>query len=94
MDDNKIQSVQTEVNQVKTIMQDNIETIVVNCAELESLNDKTNQLSESGKTFKKNAKKLKNEERKKAYKKTCMVVGLGSLCVVAVLTPILAPLFL
>jgi len=73
-DADKIRGIQTQVDQVKEIMMDNIEKVLARGEKLEDLDKKAEELMTNTSVFHKKSKKLKCEMFKKNMKLICIIV--------------------
>ena len=86
----RVSDVQKQVDEVTTIMQDNIDQALRNQTKAEDLVDRTEDLSNSASMFKKQSTSLKRQMCCKDMKLTMIIVGVVLLIVIIIIIIIVA----
>lgn len=82
----KLAAVSKKVENVKVVMQDNVDLALQNCVKLENIEKQAEELQQQAGVFKKNANELKNQMRCKEIKlKLCIAFIILSVILVVVL---------
>jgi len=86
---NKIAEVQEKVEQVKSLMRDNVDKTLENVEKLEDLEEKSANIENSAKIFEKNASNVKSVMRWKYIKMTLLIIGIVLLIFLVIFIPII-----
>ena len=78
---NKISDIEYQLQQVKVVMKDNVETLIENKESLEQLQLKTEIMDENAKLFKNNSQALKRQMRWKYIRNSLIILVLGLLLI-------------
>ena len=73
---NKISDIEYQLQQVKVVMKDNVETLIENKESLEQLQLKTEIMDENAKLFKNNSQALKRQMRWKYIRNSLIILVL------------------